>query len=59
MSEPTPAGRALDATIRVAASAPKKRGQYVTYAKVYWPYIEELRDALDALGIEWRPQGEG
>lgn len=55
MTEPNPAaGRVLDAAIAVAAAAPAKRGTYVTKAGVYWPLIDELRDALDALGIEWR-----
>lgn len=48
------AGRVLDAAIQVARNAPARRGGYVSKALVYWPYIEELRDALDALGIEWQ-----
>jgi signal recognition particle subunit SEC65 len=39
----------------VAAYPPKKKGQSVSSAQVYWPLIDELRDALDELGIEWRP----
>jgi hypothetical protein len=53
--EPTPAGRVLDAAIAIARAAPARRGQYVSHAKIYWPRIEELRAALDALGIDWRP----
>ena len=53
-SERSPQARVLDAAVKVARSAPAKRGQYVTGAKVYWPYIEELRAALDAMGIDWR-----
>jgi hypothetical protein len=48
--------RVLDAAITIARQAPAKRGAYVTYAKIYWPTIEELRAALDALGIDWRPR---
>jgi hypothetical protein len=48
------AARVLDAAIAVAQQAPKRRGTYVSHAKIYWPCIEELRAALDALGIEWR-----
>lgn len=53
----TAAARTLDAAIAVAAYAPMKRGQYVTSAQIYWPLITELRDALDEMGIEWRPTG--
>jgi hypothetical protein len=59
MSEREPAARVLDAAINVAASAPAKRGQFVSSALIYWPLIEELRAALDDLGIDWkgnRPQ---
>jgi hypothetical protein len=45
---------ALRAARKVAAYPPAKPGQYVSDAKVYWPLIIELRDALDAAGIEWR-----
>ncbi len=51
---PDPAGRVLDAAIAVARQAPARRGTYVSHAMIYWPAIEELRAALDALGIEWR-----
>lgn len=57
MSEPdNPAGRVLDAAIRVAAAAPKRRGTHVSSASIYWPYLLELREALDAMGIEWREE---
>ena len=52
----TAAGRVLDAAIAVAAYPPKKKGQYVHSAGVYWPLIDELRAALDDMGVEWRPQ---
>ena len=52
----TPANRVLDAAVAVARSAPAKQGQNVSHAKVYWPYIHELRAALEALGIEWSQQ---
>lgn len=51
--DPAP-GRVLDAAIAVARQAPARRGKYVSHAKIYWPVIEELRAALDALGVEWR-----
>lgn len=56
MSQATdPAVAALDAAIEIARNAPAKRGTYVSYAKIYWPLIEDLQAALDALGIDWRP----
>jgi len=51
---PNAAGRVLDAAIAVAEGAPAKRGQYVSHALIYWPMIDELRAALDDMGIEWR-----
>lgn len=48
------AARLLEAAIRVAAYPPSKPGTYVSKAQVYWPLIQELRDALDAYGIEWQ-----
>lgn len=48
------AGRVLDVAAKIARDAPKKRGQYVSHALVYWNDINDLRDALDALGIDWR-----
>lgn len=50
----SPAARVLDAAIAVADYAPPKRGQFVTSAQIYWPLIEELRSALDAMDIDWR-----
>jgi len=46
--------RLLDAAEAVARQAPARRGTYVSHAKIYWPCIEELRAALDGLGVEWR-----
>lgn len=46
--------RLLDVVVKIAHDAPKKRGQNVSHALVYWPDIIKLREALDALGIEWR-----
>jgi hypothetical protein len=54
VSAVSPADRVLNAAVAVAAAAPLKRGKYVVSAQVYWSLIEELRDALDALGVEWR-----
>lgn len=38
----------------IAAAAPDKPGQYVSYAKIPWPMIEGLRTALDEAGTDWR-----
>lgn len=48
------ADRLMDVAIKIAHDAPKKQGQYVSHALVYWDDIHELRACLDALGIEWR-----
>jgi hypothetical protein len=48
------AAKVLDTAIAIARDAPARRGSYVSHAKIYWPLIQELRAALDALGIEWR-----
>lgn len=50
------ADRVLDAAIAVAEAAPTRRGQNVFAAQIPWIRITELREALDALGIEWRPR---
>ena len=50
----TPASRVLDVAVKIAADAPARKGQYVSHCLVYWDDIVELRDSLDALGIEWR-----
>lgn len=50
----TAAGRVLDVAVKIAHDAPKKQGQYVSHALIYWDDIHELRAALDELGIEWR-----
>ncbi len=49
-----PAARVLDAAVGVAQAAPAKPGRYVFAAQIPWTRIHELREALDALGIEWR-----
>lgn len=53
--ERTPAARLMDAVIAVAAAAPARPGTNVFAAKISWRKITELRDALDAMGVEWRP----
>jgi hypothetical protein len=50
----TAAATVLDAAIAVARAAPRRRGTYVSHTKIYWPLIEDLRAALDALDIDWR-----
>ena len=52
MTSKSPVQRVLDAATEIAANAPKRRGTYVTHAKIYWPLIEELRSALAALDAE-------
>jgi len=52
--EKTPAQRVLDIAVKIAHDAPRKRGQYVSSALVYWPDIIELREALEELGVEWK-----
>lgn len=54
MAEQTPAGSVLDAAVAIAAAAPAKPGSHVFASAIPWGRIHELRDALDALGIEWR-----
>ena len=49
-----PAARVLDVACKIAHNAPVKQGKYVSGALIYWPLIHQLRDALDALGVEWR-----
>jgi hypothetical protein len=51
----TPAERLLDAAVAIARNAPAGHGATVSHTLVYWPRVEELRDALDAMGVEWRP----
>ena len=44
------------AAIDIAMNAPLRHGPTTSHALVYWPHIEQLRKALDALGIDWRPR---
>lgn len=53
-SEPNVYARVLDATIAVARSAPGKQSHNAYGARISWAKIMELRDALDAAGLEWR-----
>lgn len=39
---------------RLAANAPAKQNKYSTHALVSWRLVNELRERLDALGINWR-----
>jgi hypothetical protein len=54
MSAGPSAKRVLDAAISVATAAPEQKGASVFAAQIPWTRITELREALDALGIEWR-----
>lgn len=46
--------RVLDATIAVVRAAPDAPSHNAFAARIPWPKVTELRDALDAAGIEWR-----
>jgi hypothetical protein len=41
------------AAIDVAVAPPVKKGTYSYAANVPWHLVERLRDALDAVGIDW------
>lgn len=58
----TPEWRLWIAAIGVAADPPLERGQFVSGAKVYWPKLIELREALEECGVDWKmvkAAGEG
>jgi hypothetical protein len=42
------------AAIEVATDAPLRHSPITTHGLIYWPTIERLRAALDALCIDWR-----
>lgn len=46
--------RVLDATIAVVRSAPDAPSHNAYGARIPWSKITELREALDAAGLEWR-----
>lgn len=46
--------RVIVAAIEVAIAAPDQQQRYAFAAKVSWTRIHELRDALEAAGIDWR-----
>lgn len=46
--------RLFDAMIAVARSAPDKPSHNAYAARIPWPKVTELRDALDAAEVEWR-----
>jgi hypothetical protein len=43
----------------VAADAPLRQGTYVSHARIYWPGIDRLRRALEAVGVNWRAAKAG
>jgi hypothetical protein len=48
------------AAIEIAMDAPERHGSTTTHALIYWPKVEALRAALDALGIDWhQPKAKG
>lgn len=53
-AEGTPEYALWVAAIEVAMAAPLKRKAHTTSAGIYWPKVTALREALDALGIDWR-----
>lgn len=50
----TPTQRAIATAIEIATWPPLRRESYTSSAKVPWLLIEELRERLDAAGIDWR-----
>jgi len=50
----SPASQLLDVAVAIAGYAPKRQNKYTHCANVSWKLIHELRDALDAVGVEWR-----
>lgn len=47
--------RLVRAAIGVACSAPESRETAATQtARVPWPRVEDLRHALERMGVEWR-----
>jgi len=54
MATKTDAERLVDLAARIARYAPAKQGNYVHRAGIRWTLIHELRNTLDALGVEWR-----
>jgi hypothetical protein len=54
LEDTKPEAELLDAVIAVAAYPPLTHGPTTSMALVYWPTIERLRAALDAMGIEWK-----
>lgn len=57
MAAADPAARVLNAAVTIARHSTARQGKYVSHARVYWPELRELRDALDELGVEWRKPG--
>jgi hypothetical protein len=47
-------GELLDAAIDVARDAPMRHGPTTSHALIYWPKVERLRAAIEAMGLEWR-----
>jgi hypothetical protein len=44
------------AAIEVAMDAPERHSATTTHALIYWPKVEQLRAALEAVGIDWHPR---
>lgn len=53
-ASPAAYARLFDVVLSVAAAPPDRPGTNVWAAKVPWYRIVELREALDACGIDWR-----
>jgi hypothetical protein len=47
----TPKEKILDAALAIARYAPKKRSKYAGSAKVPWAAVENIRKALEELGV--------
>ena len=50
----TPEQDLLSIAEKIARRAPVRQGQYVSFAKIPWYLITDLRDTLDRLGIDWQ-----
>lgn len=50
---PPPSQRIIALALQIAAAAPRKHGRYAYGANIPWRLILELREALEAAGIDW------
>jgi hypothetical protein len=55
----TPSEKLLRAAATAAAHGPARHGRYQLTAGIPWDALDDLRDALDELGIDWRAARRG